>query len=652
MPNPITFPQRLKTPLAFVGVSVLTMTSKEVLANQTVLVEDGRIKSIRPADRVGIEGAVLIDGSGKYLMPGLADMHVHYWDQSEASMFLANGVTTVRNMWGSPLHRVFEEENRRGEWPGPRIITTSPLIDGLNDEGKTLWNNSNYVEDPERARQLVRRYAEQGYNQIKVYSQLRHDTLAALGRAADENGVKLVGHCPNPMTFEEAIGAGMKCFEHLTNVFFGHFNEGVSSKDGRWTGEKMIELLKAVVEETDFVSIRRLAALMAEKEIWNCPTITVWQGGVPNDSRAADSRMNYMPSWFAGWWNQSRYKENKEEIGVLLGKAVDQRIKVLSILREEGAPVMVGTDTPNPFCFQGFSLHDEMENFLEAGYSAYETLRIATVDAARFAGELDQWGSIEEGKRADLILVDANPLQDLGVLRNPEAVLSNGYYFSRAALEDLLAQRSKKVKELPPPADVHVENDSNARHLTENQAGSPTGKICCNTVPQPGGGLEIEEKRSSSNGSVTTRRIFLGPDKRLQRAKVDTETDHGIESFEVVRKASGYEATVTTVDGFQHRSELGAEPLFPSDVFGIAAVAEVLAGIGDETTIRTLSVDHEEATVIEAILERNNEGEIRITFKRPGTPSEQNYRIDAEGNLLEVRDDAWGPRKVTLDEGA
>lgn len=326
-----TFPPKLSDPLAVVDVSVVPMDSPRLIPRQSVIIEDGLIRAIGPAAEVPVEGARVIEGRGKFLLPGLADMHVHFWERGQGALFLANGVTTVRNMWGEALHRVIHEENRKGLAPGPRLITTSPLIDGLNQDGRTLWNGSNYVEDSERAERFVRRYAEQGYRQIKVYSQLRHETLAALGKAAADNGVVLVGHCPNPMTFEEAIAEGMRCFEHLTNVFFGHFNEEAGPlPDGRWDSQDRVRILRAVVEDTDFDAIRRLATLMAEKEVWNCPTITVWQGGVPDATRADDPRLDYMPSWTGGWWSQRA--QMTEEEGTLLRAAVEQRIRVLSIL--------------------------------------------------------------------------------------------------------------------------------------------------------------------------------------------------------------------------------------------------------------------------------------------------------------------------------
>lgn len=651
MANSAHAQRRSVQPLAIVDVTVVPMESERTAENQTVVIEDGRIAAVGPTAQVDVTNMQVVDGTGRFLMPGLADMHVHYWDESESAMYLANGVTVVRNMWGSPLHMAMEAKVRSGESAGPRIITTSPLIDGLNDNGRTLWPGSNFVDEPKRADRFVRRYADQGFKQIKVYSLLDSALLASLGRAAKENGVTLVGHCPNPMTFEEAISDGMVCFEHLTNVFFGHLQEGVHLPTVRtWDESEQFQLYRAVVEGTDLDAIRRLAATMADRRIWNCPTTTVWQGGLKGAAALADPRMDYMPSSLAGWWTGRGVDGDSADLARLKELAVNKRIEVLSILREEGTPVLVGTDTPNPFCFQGFSLHDEIDNFLAAGFGPYAALRAATVDAAEFVDESDEWGTITQGKRADLVLVNGDPLKDVRVLRDPEAVFTNGFYLARHDLADLLAQRSRKVKQVPEISEVHLDHSHGSRHLTERASGIPVAKVCCNTMPQPDGALVIDEERSDGDGLRTRRRIFLGPDRKLERADQTVKSRAGEEGFTVERTDGGYHATVKSLDGFVIESEVRSPALYPSDIFGFAPLSEALNDMSGLEDVATLSIDHEELVIVPATIEKNESEEVVVTLNRQGTPSELTFGLDPQGSVVKMNSISWGPREMTADD--
>ncbi len=641
---------RLEGPLAIVGVTIIPMGVPGSIGDQTVVIESGRITALGPASQVDTTNMKIVEAKGKTLLPGLADMHVHYWEEAESAMYLANGVTTVRNMWGSPFHKAMEAKVERGETPGPRIITTSPLIDGLNEAGRTLWRGSNYVDDKARADRFVRRYAEQGFKQIKVYSLLNHELLTALGNAAKDNGVTLVGHCPNPMKFEEAIDAGMTCFEHLTNIFFGHFIEGVSIPTGEraWDPEGQVQIYRTVAEGADMDAMGRLADLIAERGVWNCPTITVWQGGLRGPEDLSDRRFAYLYPWVAGWWSGRGSVD--AELQKMKAKAVEKRLEVLSILRESGARVLVGTDNPNPFCFQGFSLHDEIDNFIGAGYSPQEVLKAATADAAAFVGESDDWGTISVGKRADLVMVDGDPLRDVSVLRQPVAVFANGYHLTKDDLAEMLAERSRAVKKMPEVAEVHVDHERGARHLTERTFGVAVAKVCCNAMPQPGGSMLIDEERADSDGARTRRRIFLGPDKRLERAEQTITNALGEETFMIERTADGYRATTKTVDGSVNESKVTNEAVYPSDVFGFTALAEAVSEVRGSLVFDALTIDHQELQVIKVSVEAKEDGEISFKFQRKGTPTEVALVVDQEGQVTKMLSSDYSPKELIADD--
>ena len=192
--------------MAINHVSVVPLDVERVLHDQTVIIEDGRIRVIAPSSDIDTSSSpTVLDGTRKYLMPGLADMHVHFWSPGDAPLFLAHGVTLVRNMSGAPFHLALQQQVERGEMPGPLIVTTGPIIEGDSFLLPT-WNRATNPADAER---IVRECVQRGYVQIKVYNALTSDTLHAIGQTAATCKVRMTGHCPTAMTFEEAIAAGM-----------------------------------------------------------------------------------------------------------------------------------------------------------------------------------------------------------------------------------------------------------------------------------------------------------------------------------------------------------------------------------------------------------------------------------------------------------
>jgi imidazolonepropionase-like amidohydrolase len=206
------------------------MDTDRLLVDQTLLIEDGRIVAMGPS--AGFElppDSAVVEGKGKYLMPGLADMHVHFSSPGDAVLFLAHGVTMVRNMAGAPFHLAFQHHVLQHKFPGPFMVTTSPLLEGAPPVLPT-WK---VVTHPDEVEPIVQSYVKRGYQQIKVYNLIQPEVLSALGQAATALGMRVVGHCPDAMTFEEAVAAGMTCFEHLTGIWRGHLKEGLWQQPGQ-----------------------------------------------------------------------------------------------------------------------------------------------------------------------------------------------------------------------------------------------------------------------------------------------------------------------------------------------------------------------------------------------------------------------------------
>ena len=218
----LKFPARVSKPMVITNVAVVPMDRNRVLSDQTVVIDDGFIKTIGPSASVITAGMSTVDGSNKYLLPGLAEMHVHYWTPGESALFLANGVTLVRNMAGASFHFELQRKIQKGELPGPHIVTTSPIIDGW-DSGIRTWLAA---DGPSAARQITSRLAERGYQQIKVLNSLNLETLEAICAQASIYGLRVTGHCPDDATFQQATEVGMSSFAHLTGIWKGHLPEG------------------------------------------------------------------------------------------------------------------------------------------------------------------------------------------------------------------------------------------------------------------------------------------------------------------------------------------------------------------------------------------------------------------------------------------
>lgn len=392
-----------------------------------MLVRDGRIEVVEPRGTLERAGFEVLDGSGRFLMPGLADMHVHWWRPEDGRLYLACGVTTVRNMAGAPIHLDLARRVESGELAGPHMVTATPVIDGMGEDGQTVWPSAQLLVHPEKARPLVRRYASRGYQQVKAYTWLRLDVLQALGRAAAEAGLPLTGHCPEGLTFEEAIAAGMRCFEHLLGIERGHLLNGARMPVRRRPVASARDLRSriAAASRVDYEAIRRLAALMAAQQVWNCPTLALNASAVDPALTLADPRLQLESRDVEAAWKHAAAAVS-DQIARLHCVRAEMYARAVAILHEEGAPLVVGTDSPSPFVFQGSSVRDELAHLVRAGLDRWQALRCATSEAARFLGQEREWGTAERGKRADLLLLSRDPLHDLDALRKPEVVFVAG----------------------------------------------------------------------------------------------------------------------------------------------------------------------------------------------------------------------------------
>jgi imidazolonepropionase-like amidohydrolase len=427
------------------NVSVVDVRSGALLADQTVILDRNRIASVGPSKSAKYpRNAPSVNGHGYFLIPGLWDMHVHLvfgdWfpgpQDITLPLFIANGVTGVRDM-GSELQTVqnWRNEIEAGRLLGPRIFTSGPMLDGP----KPRFPCSIAITTPEDGRRAVDQLKLRGADFIKLQSLIPREAVFAIADEAKKQEIAFAGHVPDSVRAREMSEAGMKSFEHLIGVFEGSSpNEDEFLRGGKTAGRFLATY--------DSARATALAALLAKNRTWQCPTL-VWERGgnlIDVTDFAKDVRAKYVP---ASWKNKT-WKRFADEILEGYGtddisvrkKFIEKELEVVQLLHKAGVPFLAGTDTPpGVYVFPGFSLHEELQRFVAAGFTPLEALQTATLNAARFEGMEEQLGTIEKGKLADLVLLSANPLEDISNTQKIAAVIVNGHYYSGKDLEKMLA---------------------------------------------------------------------------------------------------------------------------------------------------------------------------------------------------------------------
>jgi len=432
-------------PLVLTNVTVIDVRGGPPRPGMSVVIGGGFITRVAPGAPPADQGQERrIDASGKFLIPGLWDMHVHLtfgdWfpgaREITLPLFVANGVTGVRDM-GSDLEPVLEWRKAidAGTLLGPRIVTPGPMLDGP----KPRFPSSLAIATAEDGRRAVRQLKQRGADFIKLQSLVPREAVFAIADEAKKQGMVFVGHVPDAVRASEASNAGQKSFEHLIGVF-----EGSSpAEDEFLTGAKGPGRFLATYDPD---RAARLAALLARNRTWQCPTL-VWERGgnlIEESDFAHDPLAKYAPaSWKDKTWkrftDQVTHEFNTDDLATRK-RFVEKELEIVGVLHRAGVPFLAGTDTPpGVFVFPGFSLHEELQLLVRAGFTPLEALQAATLNPAVFLGLEQRLGTVETGKVADLVLLDANPLDDIRNTRKISAVLLRGRYLARADLDRVLA---------------------------------------------------------------------------------------------------------------------------------------------------------------------------------------------------------------------
>jgi imidazolonepropionase-like amidohydrolase len=401
---------------AFVNVDVVPMDSERVLTDQTVVIEDGRIVSVSPTAATQLPAdAVQIDGTGKFLIPGLAEMHGHIPPpeappehvESVLFLYVANGITTVRGMLGYPGQLELKASAARGEIVAPNLYLAGPSFSGQS------------VDSPEQADERVRAQAEEGWDLVKVHPGLTREEYDAMARAATETGMRFGGHVPEAVGLRHAIEMGQETFDHI---------------DGY---EAELTTFEGPLDESQLAEIVELSRAAG---VWVVPTLILWEtlyGTADLDSLRALPELRYAPpAQVAQWISIHEQRLAEPDFDPAEGRRlIAARMRILEALHDGGVRILMGTDAPQQFSVPGFSLHREVRRMTEAGMSPYEVLVSGTRNVGDYFADEDDFGTVEVGQRADLVLLGANPLEDVGNIDSIEGVMVAGRWLPRAEID-------------------------------------------------------------------------------------------------------------------------------------------------------------------------------------------------------------------------
>jgi len=438
------------TELLLSNVSVIDVERGNVRSNQQVLIRDGLIAEVS-SKPLRAAGAKTIDGAGKFLIPGLWDCHVHCWsDQLFFPLFIANGVTGIRDMFG-PIStiRSWRKKMEEGTLIGPRIVAAGRIVDGP----KPIWPGSVAVTNAEEGRQAVATVTKEGSDFVKVYSLLSRNSYLAIASEAKRLNRVFCGHVPNAVTAKEASDAGQKSFEHFYSVLAGCCDREAELLQAPTLSRSA--KVAAMIESYNPEKAKELGRTFRKNGTWQCPTLTVLNAIAHLDDPEfrKDPRISFVSPFITGTWDVSkdrRFKSMTTEDYAALRRRIAKEMEVMAMMVNSGVDFLAGTDTPNPYAFPGFGIHDELALMVKAGFTPMQALRAATINPARYFGWEKTMGSVTQGKVADLVLLDANPLQDIRNSTKISGVFVRGRYLDQSQLAGMIKKSAKVVSSGTP----------------------------------------------------------------------------------------------------------------------------------------------------------------------------------------------------------
>lgn len=425
--------------IVFTSVNVIPMDSERVLENQMVLVKGGRVSAIGKNVKYS-KDALVINAKGKYLMPGLAEMHAHVPPNDNVEshkevlfLFAANGITTIRGMLGHPSHLDLRSKINGGEIFGPRFYTTGPSFNGLS------------VKTAARGSEMVREQKEARYDFLKLHPGLTKETFGAISTTAKEVGIPFVGHVSFGVGVWRAIDAGYSSIDHLDGFIEGMV-PGIEAMVEQQTG--LFGMF--VADQVDESQIPKLMSALKEKNIWVVPTQSLadrwFDADFTGDAFLKDPDSKYMSKQTVNQWIDAKKNlmANEQYNAAKIENFIKLRRKLIYECQKNGVGLLLGCDAPQIFNVPGFSTHNELKYLVDSGLTPYQALQTGTVNVAKYLNLADA-GTIKPGAIADLLLMDGNPLADITNSKKVAGVMVRGKWLSKAEIDSGL----KKLEKTP-----------------------------------------------------------------------------------------------------------------------------------------------------------------------------------------------------------
>ncbi len=450
-------------PLVLTHATVIDMTGAPPKSDMTVIISGNLITALGKSNKIRVpKDAQIVDASGKFLIPGLWDMHVHLQKTTPFPLFIANGVLGVRHMGGN-LKQVYEwrEQVNQGKLLAPRIISSGSVVDNF-DEADEVTKATNAAEG--RGAVLINK--KQGADFIKVYEGVSREAYFALVDEAKKQNIAVAGHVPTAITSFDASNAGQHSFEHLGNILRSsstleadvieqRTNEAV--KPGNKPNDlsaipaRIAARTKIELETYNEEKAKRLFASFVKNKTWQVPTLATKRplSLIDDGTFFNDGRMKYItPTELENWKPENNFflKYRTPEFIAEKKKLYQKELELVSAMHKAGVPFMTGTDVPGAYTYPGFSLHDELALFVQTGFSPMAALQAATINPAKYLNLWGKLGTVEKGKIADLVLLEANPLENIGNTQRINAVIVNGEFLPRESLDKMLVDVEAKAK--------------------------------------------------------------------------------------------------------------------------------------------------------------------------------------------------------------
>lgn len=418
-------------------VNVVPMDTERVLADQTVVIRNGAVVAVTPRAKFN-KGALIIDGTGKYVMPGLAEMHAHVPPTADMepmkevlTLFAANGITTIRGMLGHPKHLELRAQLNNGAMLGPHFYTTGPSFNGMS------------VTSPEAGAEMVRRQKAAGYDFLKLHPGLTRQKFDAIAAAAQQAGIPYVGHVSFGVGVWHAAASHYSTIDHLDG-----FVEGLVPGIEQMTEQQAGLFGLWLADKADTARIPALMRALKENHVWVVPTQSLAErwfapAFTPEVFRATPEAKYMKPETVAQWSeSKTNLVNNAQYDPASFERYLALRRKLILACQRHGVGLLLGCDAPQVFNVPGSSTHYELQYLVRAGLTPYEALRTGTVNVATYL-QKPNTGVVRDGAAADLILLNGNPLQDVSQTRNIEGVILKGHWLSKTTIDEQLKQLEK-----------------------------------------------------------------------------------------------------------------------------------------------------------------------------------------------------------------